>query len=210
MNLTISKRDAKLLLILLGIIILLVAYLAVYNPYTTRTEAVEAETAALQPQLQELQGYYQNIDSYYAGIDSAAETVEDELRHYPAAVRSEAVRQAMEKWPFAKSASVRVTSGSVAAVLPGFGFAPGMGGPGILGPEFPEMMGGPPLPAGNRWMITATLRVPRQVFRVWVNRFQDVDLERSEIQAARAGVTALPHNRLNLTHPDIEVIQPAW
>lgn len=91
MNLTISKRDAKLLLILLGIIILLVAYLAVYNPYTTRTEAVEAETAALQPQLQELQGYYQNIDSYYAGIDSAAETVEDELRHYPAAVRSEDV-----------------------------------------------------------------------------------------------------------------------
>ena len=91
MNLTISKRDAKLLLILLGIIILLVAYLAIYNPYSAKTAAVEAETAALQPELADLMGYYENLDSYYAGIDAAAQTVEAELRNYPAAIRSEDV-----------------------------------------------------------------------------------------------------------------------
>jgi len=86
---TISKRDAKLLLILLGIIILLVGYLAVYNPYVGKTEAVQAETAALQPELSELQGYYQNLDSYYAGIDSAADSMAEELENYPTDVRPE-------------------------------------------------------------------------------------------------------------------------
>lgn len=86
---TISKRDAKLLLILLGIIILLVGYLAVYNPYVNKTEAVEAETSALRPTLEELNGYYQNLDSYYAGIDSAADTMEEELAKYPTDVRPE-------------------------------------------------------------------------------------------------------------------------
>ena len=86
---TISKRDAKLLLILLGIIILLVGYLAVYNPYVGKTETVEAESAALQPELAELQGYYSNLDSYYAGIDDAADTVQEELEKYPSDVRPE-------------------------------------------------------------------------------------------------------------------------
>lgn len=86
---TISKRDAKLLLILLGIIILLVGYLAVYNPYVNKTEAVEAETAALQPELTELQGYYQNLDTYEAGIDSAAGTIDNEMANYPTDVRPE-------------------------------------------------------------------------------------------------------------------------
>ena len=109
MNLTISKRDAKLLLILLGIIILLVGYLAIYNPYTAKTEAVEAETAALQPELADLMSYYDNLDEYYAGTDAAAQTVEAELRNYPAAIRSEDVilyAVAMEKQTGATISSI--------------------------------------------------------------------------------------------------------
>ena len=86
---TISKRDAKLLLILLGIIILLMSYLAVYNPYLEKIEAVEAETAALRPELEKLQGYYQNLNVYQAGIDSASETMTAELANYPSDIRAE-------------------------------------------------------------------------------------------------------------------------
>lgn len=89
MNLTISKRDAKLLLILLGIVILLVAYLAVYNPYISKTDAVRAEADALRPQLSELQGYYANLDAYNAGIDECADTMSTQLERYPTDVRSE-------------------------------------------------------------------------------------------------------------------------
>ncbi|MEG1633687.1 MAG: hypothetical protein RR314_06490 [Oscillospiraceae bacterium] len=86
---TISKRDAKLLLILLGIILLLVAYLAIYNPYIAKTEAVDAEIAALAPELSELQGHYANLDAYKSGIDTAAELMDSELRNYPSAIRDE-------------------------------------------------------------------------------------------------------------------------
>lgn len=86
---TLSKRDAKLLLILLGIAIMLAGYFAVYNPYISRTETVEAETAALQPQLTELQGYYQNLDSYNAETEDAKETIAEEMSKYPTDVRQE-------------------------------------------------------------------------------------------------------------------------
>lgn len=86
---TISKRDTKLLLMLLGIIILMATYLAVYNPYISKTEAVQAETAAIKPELTELEGYYENLSTYQAEIESFRQTIEDELKNYPTQIRPE-------------------------------------------------------------------------------------------------------------------------
>lgn len=86
---TISKRDAKLLLVLLGIVILLVSYLAVYSPYATQTEELESEISALRPQLQELQGYNDNLAAYQAGIQDFSAQMTDEVSHYPSAIRTE-------------------------------------------------------------------------------------------------------------------------
>ena len=93
----ISKRDAKLLLILLGIVIFLVGYFAVYNRYNTRTDEVEAQTAALQPELEELRAHYTALPEYYAGIDAAREDIEELTENYPSDVRTEdAIMYAIE------------------------------------------------------------------------------------------------------------------
>lgn len=86
---TISKRDAKLLLILLGIIVLLVCYLAVYSPYTTRADSVRSETEALRPTLEQLQSYSQNLDAYKADTETAKTAIADALTRYPTDVRQE-------------------------------------------------------------------------------------------------------------------------
>ena len=86
---TISKRDAKLLLILLGIVIFIVAYLAVYNPYISRTEEIQAEISGLQPSLTELSEYHGKLDTYRAGAEKARQTIEEELEKYPVSVRPE-------------------------------------------------------------------------------------------------------------------------
>lgn len=68
---TISKRDAKLLLCLLGIGIFLLFYLAVYGNLNSQAEKVRADTAALMPELTELRGYNTNRETYQKGIDDA-------------------------------------------------------------------------------------------------------------------------------------------
>ena len=86
---SISKRDAKFLIILLDIIILVVGYAVVYNHYNNKAEALKTETAGLQPQLQELRTYYSNLDKYKAGIKSAEDTISQDLGNFPTDVRYE-------------------------------------------------------------------------------------------------------------------------
>lgn len=88
-SLNISKKDAKLLFILLGICILLVCYLTVYSPYTKKAEQTEAEIGQLRPVLTELQGHYANLSLYNAGIDNSREFIAEECEKYPTDVRSE-------------------------------------------------------------------------------------------------------------------------
>lgn len=85
----ISKRDANLLLILLGIILFVAGYFTVYNPYQKKTEALQAEIAALQPTLSELKGYEGNLDKYKAGIDELEGKIATETERYPTDVRPE-------------------------------------------------------------------------------------------------------------------------
>ncbi|MEA4966114.1 MAG: hypothetical protein VB055_09870 [Oscillospiraceae bacterium] len=89
MNITITKKDAKLLLVLLGILILLVGYLAVYTKYSNLTDDMNGEIKDLKVTADELQGYYDKLDTYRAGIDAADAVVTAELAKYPSAVRYE-------------------------------------------------------------------------------------------------------------------------
>lgn len=85
----ISKKDAKLLLVLLAVIIFIAGYFVVYSPYTQKAEKVEAEIAALKPELDVLQKHYDNLSVYETGIDESYATIEDTLGVYPADVRTE-------------------------------------------------------------------------------------------------------------------------
>ena len=85
----ISKHDANLLLILLGVIIFVGGYFAVYNPTTGKTEAVETEISALQPTLTELRDHQAKLGTYEAGIAEFRDVIAGEMALYPSAVRPE-------------------------------------------------------------------------------------------------------------------------
>ena len=86
---TISKRDAKLLLCLAGILIFLALYLLVYTKFEEKTEAVRAETAALTPELQELRDHKANEAAYQTGIEESRAAITELSGHYPNDVRVE-------------------------------------------------------------------------------------------------------------------------
>lgn len=86
---TISTRDKKLLLVLLGIAIFCAAYFGLYNTFNNKTAAVDSEIAALAPRLEELRGHSANLSTYQAGISEIAEQVDAELAKFPSDVRSE-------------------------------------------------------------------------------------------------------------------------
>lgn len=86
---SISKRDQSLLLVLLGLVVVLLAYFFVYNNFKGKADAAQAENASLQPRLEELQSYYSNLPVYQDGIEEISDKVEKELNSFPGDVRSE-------------------------------------------------------------------------------------------------------------------------
>jgi hypothetical protein len=84
-----SKRDVKLLLILLGILLFIAVYVFVYLRVNDKTGAMEAETAALQPRLTELRGYFDSLSVYEAGIGEGKTLLGEKLKGYPNDVRAE-------------------------------------------------------------------------------------------------------------------------
>lgn len=85
----ISKRDAKLLLMLLGIVVFLASYLLVYNRYLDKTEEVTAQIAELKPTLDTLENYYANLATYEAAVEAAKTEVNTEMRRYPTEIFTE-------------------------------------------------------------------------------------------------------------------------
>jgi len=88
-EMNLSKRDQKLIIILLGIVIFAAAYAGVYLNFTNKTTALEAETAALAPRLSELQGYYNSLGTYEKGIEESRAVITENLMQYPEDVRPE-------------------------------------------------------------------------------------------------------------------------
>lgn len=85
----ISKRDAKLLLILMGVVVFLLSYLLVYNRYIDKRDQLAEQISQLQPQLNTLEGYYANLATYQSAVADDKKTVQEEMAKFPAQVRTE-------------------------------------------------------------------------------------------------------------------------
>jgi len=85
----ISKQDQKLILILLGLIVFLVAYFGICKTFNAKKADEEAQIASLSSQVEELNGYYENQASNQAEIDRIDAEITTELSKYPSEVRSE-------------------------------------------------------------------------------------------------------------------------
>ena len=85
----ISKRDQKLLLILLGLVVFLISYMGVSRAFNNKQAAIQEQIAALVPQDEELKGYYSNLATYQSEIDRMESSVDVSLASYPSDIRSE-------------------------------------------------------------------------------------------------------------------------
>ena len=89
LNIHLSKRDQKLILILLGLIVLLLCYMLIYRPTIAETETVQGEISALEPTAAELRECYSQLEVYAAGIEEARDVIAQQLKQYPTDVRAE-------------------------------------------------------------------------------------------------------------------------
>lgn len=78
-----SKRDIGLLLILLGIGVFLVCYLAVFNPRTADNEMIQTQINNLKPELDELKAKEARRPEFDAGIEEARETIREIQDGFP-------------------------------------------------------------------------------------------------------------------------------
>lgn len=89
LDMKITQKDIRLLLVLAGVLILLVTYLSVYQPLTERTEALETQVEELQPKLEQMREFASNLEKYRAETASIKQQIVEQLQHYPNAVRTE-------------------------------------------------------------------------------------------------------------------------
>lgn len=85
----VSKRDAKLLLVLAGLLVFLGLYLGVFNRFQAKADAVRQSINELQPQLDELEQQYLDLAKYEQGIRDYRSSVETELAAYPVGIKEE-------------------------------------------------------------------------------------------------------------------------
>ncbi|MGI5986227.1 MAG: hypothetical protein ACOX7O_10310 [Oscillospiraceae bacterium] len=85
----ISKRDQRLLLILLGIAVFLASYLGTFRTYSEKKAEIQTQIEAITPRLTELRGYQSHLAEYQEGISKIQDSVSSELSKFPDDVRSE-------------------------------------------------------------------------------------------------------------------------
>ena len=85
----IAKRDLKLLLVLAGLLVFLLAYMFVFNPLQTKIAEVEAENAQLSAEVQDLEAKYLRMGEYEEGIKNSRENVKEYLKNLPGDVKEE-------------------------------------------------------------------------------------------------------------------------
>ena len=85
----IAKRDLKLLLVLAGLLVFLLAYMLVFNPLQDKIAEVEAENAQLSAEVQDLEAKYLRMGEYEEGIKNSREYVKETLKNFPGDVKEE-------------------------------------------------------------------------------------------------------------------------
>ncbi len=83
----ISKNEARLLIVLGGILLFVVMYFVVNNRVIESTEEVEAELAVIQPELTQLEALYADRATYLSEIESDKLYAAEQLEQYPAGIR---------------------------------------------------------------------------------------------------------------------------
>ena len=89
MNMKLSKRDLKFILMLLGLVIVVASYYLVYTPAVERTEAIEAQNAELQTQVSRLEELDANKAEYEKSIIDMNEEIAALTAEFPAATKEE-------------------------------------------------------------------------------------------------------------------------
>ena len=89
MNMSLSKRDIKLLLMLAGILLIVASYYFVYTPKKESREAIEAQNVQLQNQVSRLEELEANKLEYEKEIVKMNQEIEALTSEFPAATKEE-------------------------------------------------------------------------------------------------------------------------
>ena len=89
MKLNLSKRDIKLLLMLLGLVALVASFYLVYTPAKERREAIELQNVELQNQVSRLEELNASKPQYEADIISMNQEITALTTEFPAATKEE-------------------------------------------------------------------------------------------------------------------------
>ena len=89
MKMTLQKKDIKLIIVLVGLLVLVIAYFAVFRPYKSKTEDLQAQIDSLQPELQQLREYDDHKQEYLDGIDAYKENAKSIMSSLPSSIWTE-------------------------------------------------------------------------------------------------------------------------
>lgn len=85
----ISKRDAQLLIGLIGVLAVFLSYQFVFRNFQEKKEAMQPEIVSLESRVGELENIYANIDNYQAGIKEMNQEMTGFYSEFPADIRYE-------------------------------------------------------------------------------------------------------------------------
>lgn len=89
MKMQLQKKDIKLIIVLVGVLILVVAYFVVYRNYDQQTQDLQSQIDSLQPELQQLREYDEHKQEYLDGTEAYKENMKSIISSLPTSVWTE-------------------------------------------------------------------------------------------------------------------------
>ena len=89
MKMQLQKKDIKLIIVMVGVLILVVAYFVVYRNYDQQTQDLQSQIDSLQPELQQLREYDEHKQEYLDGTEAYKENMKSIMSSLPTAVWTE-------------------------------------------------------------------------------------------------------------------------
>ena len=89
MKMQLQKKDIKLIIVLVGVLILVVAYFVVYRNYDQQTQDLQSQIDSLQPELQQLREYDEHKQEYLDGTEAYKENMKSIMSSLPTSVWTE-------------------------------------------------------------------------------------------------------------------------
>ncbi len=89
MKMQLQKKDIKLIIVMVGVLILVVAYFVVYRNYDQQTQDLQSQIDSLQPELQQLREYDEHKQEYLDGTEAYKENMKSIMSSLPTSVWTE-------------------------------------------------------------------------------------------------------------------------